>query len=134
MGFLLAGCADGDYVIIDNGNEKIKIKVEIADDAAERAKGLMLRDFLDENSGMLFIFEKEGNYSFWMKNTIIPLDMIWISDSMEIVDISHADPCVEEPCRSYRPQEEARYVLEVNGNFTVEKGIQIGDNIAISGK
>lgn len=116
-------------VIIDNGKEKISIKVEVADNEEERAQGLMFRESLDENSGMLFIFKTAEQYAFWMKNTLIPLDAIFINEKFEIVDIKYAIPCEQDPCKRYIPQEKSLYVLEVNGNFTVKKDISIGNKV-----
>jgi uncharacterized membrane protein (UPF0127 family) len=66
--------------------------------------------------------------SFWMKNTLIPLDMIWIDDQKTIVDItSNAVPCKKDPCEVYRPTEQSQYVLELNAGQVVEKGLQNGD-------
>ena len=107
------------------------VNVEIADEYSERQIGLMFREELPENSGMLFIFENSNEYRFWMKNTLIPLDVIWISEDMKIVDIQNAVPCVEEPCEVYRPREKALYVLEVNAGFAEENGIEIGDEVKI---
>ena len=118
-------------VSIDNGKEIIKIKVEVADDNSEREIGLMFRKNLDENSGMLFVFDEENYQTFWMKNTLIPLDIIFIDNNFKIVDIKHAVPCKEEPCEIYSSGKPAKYVLEVNGNFTTKKNIKIGDNIEI---
>jgi len=129
--FLIVACNKQDIVLIDNGNENFEINVEIADNFEERAKGLMFREFLDENAGMLFIFEQEDYLSFWMKNTLIPLDMIFISEDFEIVDIKHATPCKQDPCVSYKTISPAKYVLEVNGNFTLRNNIEIGDKIRI---
>jgi|TARA_Y100000294_G_scaffold136039_2_gene128850 hypothetical protein len=126
---LLAACKSEDIVFIDKGNGKIKVNVEIADSFEERTKGLMFREFLDENSGMLFVFDDEDYLSFWMKNTLIPLDMIFISEDFEIVDIKYAVPCEKDPCISYKSIKPAKYVLEVNGNFTIGKNIAIGNNI-----
>jgi len=128
---ILVGCKSQNTVIIDNGIEKIQVNVEIADTPAERTKGLMFRQFLEEDSGMLFIFENEDYYGFWMKNTLIPLDMIFISESLEIVDIKHAIPCTEDPCGNYVPTRPAKYVLEVNSEFTTGHNIIIGNNILI---
>ena len=105
------------------------VDVEIADEYSERQIGLMFREELPENSGMLFIFENSDNYGFWMKNTLVPLDMIWISEDMWVVDVKTATPCVAEPCEIYTPKEEALYVLEVNAGWTEENGIEIGDGV-----
>ena len=91
--------------IHDNGVDKIKIKVEIADTPEKRAEGLMFRDHLNENSGMFFVFDEESSHSFWMKNTLIPLDIIWINADKKVVYIKHkAQPCNEE-CESFYPLE-----------------------------
>jgi uncharacterized membrane protein (UPF0127 family) len=63
---------------------------------------------------MLFIFEEERIYPFWMKNTLIPLDMIWIDKNGKIIDIQIAEPCTQDPCRSYTPSGSGLYVLELN--------------------
>lgn len=105
------------------------VEVEIVNTPETRQKGLMFRESLGENEGMLFIFEEEGLYPFWMKNTLIPLDIIWISQDMQIVDIKTAVPCNEDPCPNYSPSGKALYVLEVNAGFAERKGIEIGDEV-----
>ncbi|MFH0832785.1 MAG: DUF192 domain-containing protein [Candidatus Aenigmatarchaeota archaeon] len=105
------------------------VNAEIADTPAERTQGLMFRKSLDEDNGMLFIFESNGYYSFWMKNTYIPLDIIWINNN-HVIHIEHAIPC-NDSCISYYPNSSARYVLEVNGGFTDRYNIRIGDTITI---
>lgn len=126
---MIASCKSENAVFIDNVNEKIKVNVEIADSPEERAAGLMFRESLGENFGMLFIFDDEKTRSFWMKNTLIPLDMVFISEDLEIIDIKYAVPCREDPCISYVSKEPAEYVLEVNGNFTIRNDIAIGNTI-----
>ena len=128
---VLAACSKQNLVLIDNGKEKISVKVEIADNNEERAKGLMFRSSLEQDSGMLFVFNDEDYLSFWMKNTLIPLDALFISKSFEIVDIKHMEPCKQDTCMSYRPIKPAKYVLEVNGNFTVKNKIKPGDRVEI---
>ena len=104
-------------------------KVEIADNQSSREKGLMFVHFLPENEGMLFIFEKEDIYSFWMKNTFIPLDMIWLDNSGNVVYLqNNALPCKEEVCKTYTPTAKAKYVLEINAGKSLEIGIMQGDN------
>ena len=133
----LIGCAknfDENYkqVYIDNGKELIKINVEIADDEQEQIKGLMFREKLNEWGGMLFIFEYEQEQSFWMKNTLIPLDMIFIDEDFKIVDIKNAVPCKEDPCALYKSLKPAKYVLEVNRNFTAKNNIKIDDKLVLT--
>ena len=107
-----------------------QITVEIADSPMERAIGLMNRDSLDENSGMIFVFNNEGIRSFWMMDTLKPLDMIFVSQDLEIVHIHHnVQPCVDDPCKTYSSIKPAKYVVEVNGGFAEEHGIKIGDKI-----
>ena len=119
-------------VLIDNGKSIIKVNVEIADDNYERMHGLMFRENLNKNFGMLFIFDAEENQTFWMKNTMIPLDIIFISKDMKIIDIKYATPCKENPCKLYKSSGPAQYVLEVNGNFTIKNKIKIDDKITLN--
>ena len=108
-------------------------KVELAITESERAKGLMFKETLEDNSGMLFIFPEEGVYNFWMKNTLIPLDIIWISKEEKVVHIEkNVQPCKENICRSYGPDRKVLYVLELNSGKIEEKGIKIGDKVSFS--
>ena len=116
-------------ISIHTSDKNITLNVEIADDKNERAKGLMFREKMDQNNGMLFIFDQESQVAFWMKNTLIPLDMIFIGKDLEIVDIKNAVPCEADPCALYKPKSAAKYVLEVNYGFSKEKGISVGDKV-----
>ncbi|MFH1398556.1 MAG: DUF192 domain-containing protein [Candidatus Woesearchaeota archaeon] len=109
---ITTGCTVTPYVTINNH----KIHVELARTPNEIRQGLMFREQLCESCGMLFVLS-EGRHTFWMKNTKIPLDMIFINSDMRVVDILHAQPCVDEPCELYTPRENASYVLEVNQNI-----------------
>ena len=83
---------------------------------------------------MLFIFEGEDYWSFWMKNTLIPLDLIFISDQYTIVDIKeNFKPCKVDNCDSYTSKKKAKYVLEVNSGFVKENNVKIGDKIKHEG-
>ncbi|MBI2414894.1 DUF192 domain-containing protein [candidate division WWE3 bacterium] len=112
-----------------------EVMVEIASTQAQLAKGLMFRKELGENSGMLFIFPKSGTHSFWMANTYIPLDIIWLNENKEIVYISaNTPPCTETGnllavCKSYFPNKKAKYVLEVNGGWAEKNKVRVGDNV-----
>ncbi len=103
-------CQTESYVKI---NEE-RIIVELAKTDHEIQQGLMFKNNLCDDCGMLFIFNEENKHSFWMKNTIIPLDIIFISSNFEVVDLLHAVPCIEDPCEYYVPNEGALYVLETN--------------------
>lgn len=106
--------------------------IEIADTPEERQRWLMYRQELPELSGMLFVFERTGVFKFWMKDTLIPLDMIWINDQNKIIDIEEAMPCTQDPCPVYGPEEAALYVLELNKGISKKYGIKIGDTIEIN--
>ena len=102
--------------------------VEIVDDSAERTKGLMNRTFLEDSAGMLFLFDSEALYPFWMKNTLIPLDMIWLNADKEIVAIQeNAVPCEADPCPVYNPGTTALYVVELNGGVVSANNIEVGE-------
>jgi len=105
------------------------VNVEIADNQNERNFGLMFREELDEDRGMIFVYEESDTYTFWMKNTLIPLDMIWINEDNVIVHIAEAEPCKADPCPTYGPEEPAKYILEVNQGFSQEQDINIGDEV-----
>ena len=88
--------------------------VEIADNNKTRQLWLMYREDLDEDKWMLFVYDKPWNYSFWMKNTLIPLAWIRIDTNLKIVDIKLMEPCKTQECPSYIPKQKAQYVLEIN--------------------
>ena len=106
--------------------EEVKVRVEIADNASEHARGLMYRTTLAENRGMLFIFEGEQKLSFTMKNTLIPLSIAFIGSEGRIVDIQDMKPLDDDP-PSYVSARPAQYALEVNQGFFEERGVEVGD-------
>ncbi len=103
-------------------------RVELAVTQPERSQGLMHRESLPADAGMLFIFGAERPYSFWMKNTLIPLDIIWLDYSRRVIHIEpDVPPCKADPCPSYGPEANALYVLELNAGKAREAGIKPGD-------
>jgi len=88
--------------------------LEIAKTPEERTQGLMFREILAQDHGMVFIFPQSDIYPFWMKNTKIPLDMIRLDANYKIVDIQEANPCTQDPCTNYTPKANASYVIELN--------------------
>jgi uncharacterized membrane protein (UPF0127 family) len=108
------------------------LNARIADTDAERARGLMGVAGLAENEGMLFVFDKEDIYIFWMKNTLIPLDIIWLDAGKKIVDIREdAMPCINS-CDSFVPAVKAKYALEVNAGFVLRHKIKVGDTVSFN--
>ena len=104
--------------------------VEVAAKQEERMKGLQLREHLGEDEGMLFIFTNLRHHAFWMKDTYIPLDMIWLDHTRRVVDIAeNVPPCEVAPCPTYAPKEAALYVLEINAGRCEKLGIQVGDTL-----
>jgi uncharacterized membrane protein (UPF0127 family) len=105
------------------------VLAEIARSGAERETGLMFRESLADGEGMLFVFEKDQMLSFWMKNTLIPLSIAYISYSGRILEIHDMEPRSLAPVRSGRS---ARYALEVPRGWFERAGIGIGDTLALS--
>jgi uncharacterized membrane protein (UPF0127 family) len=110
-----------------SSGEQVRVRVEIADDEAELARGLMYRTALAEDRGMLFVFEGEQRLSFWMKNTLIPLSIAFMDSEGRIVDIQDMRPLDDDP-PSYVSAEPAQYALEVNQGFFEERGVEVGDS------
>ncbi len=108
-----------------------KIVIDLADSEEERSRGLMFRTSLKENAGMLFIFDKPSIQEFWMKNTLIPLEMIFIDENKKIINIETAQPCTLDPCLVYKSTRPALYVLEVNAGFAERNTITPGDSVEI---
>ena len=107
--------------------------LEIADDNESRQLWLMYRESMSDENWMLFVFDKMWAYSFWMKNTLIPLAWVRLDSKLKIVDIIQMDPCKTEQCPSYKPKSEAQYVLEINQWLISEKWLlQIWDNCELS--
>jgi uncharacterized membrane protein (UPF0127 family) len=118
-----------DRVVIQTDSGNVTVNVEVADDNEERVMGLMYREELPANLGMLFIFQEPKVLTFWMKNTLIPLDMLFISGNLEIIKIDRdVPPCAADLCPNYGGVY-GKYVLEVNAGFTQAHGIMEGDKI-----
>lgn len=91
----------------------------------------MFRESLSENQGMLFVFDKPDFWSFWMRNTLIPLDIIWLNEENQVVDFISAPPCKEAQCPSYFPKAEATQGIELNSGMVAKLGLQIGEKVEI---
>ena len=113
-----------------SGGEEVEVRAEVADERAERQTGLMGRTELAPDAGMLFVFGRERDLSFWMRNTLIPLSIAYISADGRIVDIQDMEPLDDEP-PSYASAEPAKYALEVNQGFFAERGVEVGGTVEI---
>ena len=106
--------------------------VEIADDDQSRARGLMFVDEMEADRGMFFIFRREAPRSFWMRNTRIPLDIIYLDSGLNVVSISaDTPPCRTRQCPSYPSEGPAQFVLELNAGQAEAIGLDSGDQIQV---
>ena len=107
-------------------------RVELATDPEQQAQGLMYRENLPDKTGMLFVFPETAPHHFWMKNTMIPLDMIWLDDSGRVVFVSaNTPPCKADPCPTYGPDRNVRYVLEIAGGKAAAENVTVGTVLPI---
>ena len=112
--------------------QKTCFLTELATTPKAQAKGLMFRNKLAVNRGMLFIFPKAGVYPFWMKNTYVPLDIIWLDQNQKVVFIKNgAQPCLVSSCPLIYPSVKAKYVLEINAGLAQSLHIHLGDKARI---
>ena len=126
-----SGCASAGGPWVEVGGERYA--VEIADDDAERARGLMFRDHLASDAGMLFIHEDEAPRSYWMMNTRIPLDILYFDDERRLVaQRRDTPPCPpRQRCPSYPSGTPARYVLELNAGEAARLGLVDGAELVL---
>lgn len=116
-------------VVLPDG---FRVELEVAADDESRARGLMFRNQLPAGRGMLFMFAGAHAYSFWMKNTLIPLDMIWIDRQQVIVDVrASVPPCPGDPCPSFGPKAAASYVLELAAGEAAKHGVVAGSKVTL---
>jgi uncharacterized protein len=107
------------------------VDVEVARTSAEQQQGLMFRQSLAPDAGMLFVFTVDGDHAFWMKNTLIPLDMIFIAADASVVGVvESAEPQTTVPRSVHAP---SRYVLEVNGGWSAAHQVKKGDRVRFEG-
>jgi uncharacterized protein len=119
-------CAPG-VADLRDADTLLRFSVEVADSAEERARGLMHRQSMPKFSGMLFVYETPQPVAFWMRNTLIPLDMLFFDDAGRLKTIkSNAQPLDETPVLG---GESIRYVLEINGGLAEQLGLDVGAEI-----
>ena len=129
---LLVGCRErGPVAVIRGPGGAVEVSLEVAATPAERERGLMYRTSLAEGRGMLFVFDADRNHSFWMKNTLIPLDLLFIARDGMVVGIHpNATPLSTADISVGKP---SRYVLEVPGGWAARHGIAAGARVEFRG-
>ncbi len=129
---VLSACrADPRVLVAARGGKEQAFAVEIADTPAKREMGLQYRNDLTDDQGMLFLFPAESELTFWMKNTPVPLDMIFIGADMKIAGIvREAAPFTLSPRSVGAP---SKYVLEIKGGLAEKRGIEAGDTVRFDG-
>ena len=129
---LAAACRPrGPEAIIDTANGRAHVRLEVAATEDARSRGLMYRTALADGDGMLFVFAVEEDQQFWMKNTLIPLDMIFIAGDGRIVGVrANATPLSTVPISIRKP---ARFVIEVPGGWAARRGVAPGQHVELRG-
>lgn len=111
-----------------------RFSVEFATDNASREHGLMMRNTLAQDHSMLFVFSYQAPQVFWMKNTLIPLDILYFDTDRRLVSMQlNVPPCKADPCPIYPSNAPARYVLELSAGTAHRIGVQVGDELKIDG-
>ena len=124
-----AAAASGPRVEMPSG---AVYRVELALTPEDQALGLMYRESLPPQAGMLFVFDAPGEHHFWMKNTMIPLDMIGMDDAGKVIFVSaDTPPCKADPCATYGPDAPARQVLEIAGGMAAKEKVTAGSTLKI---
>ncbi len=120
-----SACAAEPRVVIATAGGEVPVTVEVAATPAQQSLGLMYRKELGAAAGMLFVFPRTEEHSFWMKNTVLPLDMIFLGDDRRVVGVVRdAAPFTTTPRTVGVP---SRYVLEVNAGFSAKHDVKTGD-------
>ena len=119
--------AERGTVTLPNG---VVYAVEIPRTPEARERGLMFRRDLPPRTGMLFVFDSTGRYAFWMKNCLIPLDLVWLDETKRVVAIlPDTPPCKADPCPIYQFDVPTRYVLEIAGGAAAREGLTVGQAV-----
>lgn len=117
--------------IVRGGEVKLELEVQVADTSDERAKGLSGVKELEEDAGMAFLMELPSRNGFWMKNTLIPLDIAFWDSNFHIVDIIQMDPCRSDPCPLYTPRADYLGAVEANRGTMASHDVRIGDLVRL---
>ncbi|MBL8583275.1 MAG: DUF192 domain-containing protein, partial [Rhizobiaceae bacterium] len=117
---------DPQPLVVQTGGGARSFTIEIADDGDERSRGLMFRETMDDDRGMLFVFEEQKPVAFWMKNTPMPLDLVFIDEGGTVRSILPGEPFSEAVISPGTP---VRFVLELKAGTAARTGIRVGDRL-----
>ena len=125
------------FPVVGRAEDRVCIRetcftVEVVATRETRQRGLQERYDLPEDAGMFFVFPESAYYSFWMRKTFIPLDIIWIGESLRVVHIEqHCQPCRKDPCPIFSPAAKALYVLEIPAGQAQKYGFFLQDVVRL---
>jgi uncharacterized protein len=130
---LLAACGEPSEatMVIETGSEDVEVRVEVADTVRERSVGLMNRQELGEDAGMVFLVPEPTDGAFWMKDTLIPLSVAFWDREGRIFRILDMEPCRRDPCLLYEPGGRWSGAVEVNQGFFQDRGVEVGDRVRL---
>ncbi|MFC7078948.1 DUF192 domain-containing protein [Halorussus caseinilyticus] len=121
--------------MVEDG-ENVTVELEVANEREERRTGLMHRESLANDTGMVFVYESAQPVSFWMKNTLIPLDMIFVGPDRTVLNVQHASPqpnATSGELKTYPSDGEAKYVVELPRGFANRTGVGSGTKLVFEG-
>jgi uncharacterized protein len=118
-------------LVIQTSSGEVRLRVQVADSPEERTRGLMFRQELPPDGGMVFLEEEPTRGTFWMKDTLIPLSLAVWGPPGRIRSILDMEPCPEEPCPSYDPEAVWVGAVEVNRGFFDRHGVEVGDLVRL---
>ena len=122
---------DAATLTLGGGSSAVHLEVEVADTAEERATGLMGRESLPEDRGMVFLFDGATESAFWMKDTLIPLSIAFWNEEGAIVGILEMEPCEAEPCPRYAPGVPYVGAVETNAGWFERNGVEVGERVEL---
>ncbi len=127
--FSLAACASSEPYVTLKGH---KIQVEVVTTLEKQALGLMYRTEMAADNGMLFVYKQPAMMSFWMKNTRIPLDILYFDQNLKLINISASTPpCITPNCPAYPSTAPAQYVLEINAGLAAQWQLEKNEKLAL---
>ena len=131
----LAACGGGleqRTAVIETRSGRVTLDVEIAETTEQRRQGLMGRESLPDQAGMLFVYDEPHRGTFWMKNTLIPLSIAFFDTQGRVVAVLDMEPCRADPCPRYDPGVEYTSALEVNQGALSRWGVELGDTLTLN--